>query len=116
MRSLLAYPGSLNNTIHEDEMESYENEVREILSSPQLPATKNNDGDEIKCLLWLFKQRKQYPLIFRMVFTRLLNVESGFSVKGYVIDKKSGRKNTETYLSIQAIKYGLRGNSLIIIK
>ena len=109
-RSGTLVENGLNNIIHEDEIKGYEKNY------PKLPARKHNDGDEIKCLLWYFKQRKQYSLLLRMVLAIMSNftspkVESSFSVMGDGIDKISGRMIIETYSGIPTIKYGLRDNS-----
>ena len=116
LKYLMGLP-ALISVLSDNELESYDMEVRRIVVDSTVPSIVDSDGNDVKCLDWWIQVKSKYPTIFKMA-TSILSifhgprVESSFSVMGDVINNKSGNMNVETLDAIQTVKYSLSVNQV----
>ena len=92
----------LTCVISSDKKEKYQQETCQIVVDFELPST------DTQAEKWWCSLEKKYPKLTKLALSLLSIfhgpcVETFFSIKGEVIDKKSNKMQVETYSAIQSV-------------
>ena len=112
LKYLKSLPRLVSTVLTETECEEYLQEVHK-LQSASLLSPVGADGKPVRADYWWGQAKKKYPCVGKMALAVLTcfhgaQVESSFSTMGDIVDSKSGNIRTDTYSSLQTVRYGLR--------